>query len=39
MENKKYEAPQVEIIEVKVELGFACSNTIGGEADDFYFEQ
>lgn len=32
MENKIYEAPQVEIIEVEVEKGFATS--IGGDGED-----
>lgn len=34
MENKKitsYEAPQVEVIEVEVEKGFAASNTGAGD--------
>ncbi|MBR5203806.1 MAG: hypothetical protein IKW32_01110 [Bacteroidaceae bacterium] len=32
---EKYEAPQVEIIEVEVEQGFAGSNTIiGGETEE-----
>ena len=32
MENKTYEAPQVEVIEVEVEKGFA--NSVGGSGDD-----
>ena len=32
MENKIYEAPQVEIIEVEVEKGFASS--LGGDGED-----
>ena len=32
MENKIYEAPQVEIIEVEVEKGFATS--FGGDGED-----
>lgn len=32
MENKTYEAPQVEIIEVEVEKGFATS--FGGDGED-----
>ena len=31
MENKIYEAPQVEIIEVEVEKGFATSHGVEGE--------
>ena len=32
---ERYEAPQVEIIEVEVEQGFAGSNTIiGGETEE-----
>ena len=34
MENKTYEAPQVEVIEVEVEKGFANSFEIGGDGDD-----
>lgn len=36
MENKTYEAPQVEIIEVEVEKGFANSDgdQIGGSSGD-----
>ena len=37
MENKTYEAPQVEIIEVEVEKGFATSPGIGGEGEDIPF--
>ena len=31
---EKYEAPQVEIIEVEVEKGFAGSTIIGGETEE-----
>ena len=31
MENKTYEAPQVEIIEIEVEKGFAASVGLEGE--------
>lgn len=34
MENKIYEAPQVEIIEVEVEKGFANSFELGGDGGD-----
>lgn len=36
MENKTYEAPQVEIIEVEVEKGFANSfgDSVGGDGND-----
>lgn len=37
MENNTYEAPQVEIIEVEVEKGFAISPSIGGEGEDIPF--
>ena len=39
MENKTYEAPQVEIIEVEVEKGFATSygDSIGGDSNDIPF--
>lgn len=35
MKNKTYEAPQVEIIEVEVEKGFATSPGTSGEGEDF----
>lgn len=35
MENKTYEAPQMEIIEVEVEKGYA--GTIGGNGEDIPF--
>ena len=36
MENKFYEAPQVEIVEVEVEKGFAVSNEfVSGENKDY----
>ena len=39
MENNTYEAPQVEIIEVEVEKGFANSygDTFDGESNDIPF--
>jgi hypothetical protein len=33
-----YEAPQVEIIEVEVEKGFAASNGVDGIGDDIYIQ-
>ena len=33
-----YEAPNVEIIEVEVEKGFAASNGAVGEGDDIYIQ-
>lgn len=30
----QYEVPQVEVIEVEVEKGFAMSDEVGGGADD-----
>lgn len=38
MEKQSYVAPQVEIIEVEIETGFANSNPpVGGEGEDIPF--
>ena len=38
MEKQSYESPQLEIIEVEIEKGFANSNPpVGGEGEDIPF--
>lgn len=32
--NEQYESPQIEVIEVEIEQGFATSNPIGGQSLD-----
>ena len=35
MEQEKYVAPQIEVIEIEVEKGFATSMDIGGSTDEW----